>query len=52
VLGGLSTFSRTFYDIERKNIYQWFPETREWRRSCMQLPVPALLDGYAFSVHI
>lgn len=52
VLGGLSTFSRTFYDIERKNIYCWYHETREWRRASMQLPVPALLDGYAFSVHI
>jgi hypothetical protein len=52
VLGGLSTFSRTFYDKERKNIYCWCPETREWRRACMQLPVPALLGGYAFSVHI
>ena len=52
VLGGLSTFSRTFYDAERKNIYSWYPETREWRRASMQLPVPSLLDGYAFSVHI
>lgn len=52
LLGGLSTFSRTFYDAERKNIYSWYPETREWRKASMQLPVPALLDGYAFSVHI
>lgn len=52
VLGGLSTFSRTFYDVERKNIYCWYPETREWRRASMQLPVPALLDGYAFSVYL
>ncbi len=52
VLGGLSTFSRTFYDAERKIIYCWHPDTREWRRASMQLPVPALLDGYAFSVHI
>ena len=52
VLGGLSTFSRTFYNEERKNIYSWYPETREWRRAPMQLPLPALLDGYAFSLHI
>ncbi|KAL7434764.1 hypothetical protein ACHAXM_007572 [Skeletonema potamos] len=52
VFGGLSTFSRTFYDKERKNIYCWYPETREWRRACLQLPVPALLGGYAFSLHI
>ena len=32
MLGGLSTFSRTFYDSERKTIWQFFPENREWRR--------------------
>jgi hypothetical protein len=52
VLGGLSTFSRTFYDIERKVIWQYYPETREWRRASMQIPLPALCDGYAFSVHV
>ena len=52
VLGGLSTFSRTFYDSERKTIWQFYPENREWRRAPMELPVPALLDGHAFSVHI
>jgi hypothetical protein len=52
VLGGLSTFSRTFYDIERKIIWQYFQETREWHRASMQLPVPALLNGYTFSMHI
>ncbi|KAL7540400.1 hypothetical protein ACHAXR_010320 [Thalassiosira sp. AJA248-18] len=52
MLGGLSTFSRTFYDGERKTIWQFFPEHSEWRRAPVCLPVPALLDGYAFSVHI
>mmetsp|Transcript_10599 Transcript_10599/g.19150 ORF Transcript_10599/g.19150 Transcript_10599/m.19150 type:complete len:248 (+) Transcript_10599:1-744(+) len=52
ILGGLSTFSRTFYDSERKTIWQFFPEHREWRRAPMTLPVPALLDGYAFSMFL
>ena len=52
LLGGLSTFSRTFYDSERKTIWQFYPETCEWRRASMELPAPALLDGYSFSLHI
>jgi hypothetical protein len=52
LLGGLSTFSRTFYDTERKTIWQFYAETCEWRRATVELPVPALLDGYAFSLHI
>ena len=47
--GGLSTFSQTFYDQERKTIWQFFPEHCEWRRAPMTLPVPALLGGYSFS---
>ncbi|KAL7539668.1 LOW QUALITY PROTEIN: hypothetical protein ACHAWF_006474 [Thalassiosira exigua] len=52
MLGGLSTFSRTFYDSERKTIWQFFPERHEWRRAPMTLPVQALLNGYTFSLHI
>lgn len=52
MLGGLSTFSRTFYDSERKTIWQFIDEEQTWRRAPMTLPVPALLGGYAFSVHI
>lgn len=52
MLGGLSTFSRTFYDTERETIWQFCAETCEWRRAAMKLPVPALLDGYAFSLHV
>ena len=52
MLGGLSTFSRTFYDTERKTIWQFYPETCEWKRASISLPAPALLDGYSFSLHI
>ncbi|KAL3782511.1 hypothetical protein ACHAWO_005286 [Cyclotella atomus] len=52
MLGGLSTFSRTFYDTERKTIWQFYPEICEWKRASMELPTPALLDGYSFSMHI
>ena len=51
-LGGLSTFSRTFYDSERKTIWQYYAEHQEWRRSNFSLPFPSLLDGYSFSMHI
>ena len=50
MLGGLSTFSRTFYDTERKIIWQFYPETCEWKRASMELPASALLDCYSFSV--
>lgn len=52
VLGGLTTFSRTFYDCERKTIWQYWVESQEWRRASMELHVPGLLGGYAFSVHL
>ena len=52
MLGGLSTFSRTFYDTERKTIWQFYPEACDWKRATVTLPAPALLDGYSFSLHI
>jgi len=50
LFGGLSVFSRTFYDKERQTIWQFYSDSREWRRAPMTLPVPAVLDSYAFSV--
>ena len=50
MLGGLSVFSRTFYDKSRQTVWQYFSDTREWRRAPMILPVSAVLDSYAFSL--
>ena len=55
LLGGLSTFSRSFYDSERKTIWQFFGDDhghQEWRRAPMTLPAPALLGGFSFSMHV
>ena len=55
LLGGLSTFSRSFYDSERKTIWQFFGDDhghQEWRRAPMTLPAPALLGGFSFSIHV
>lgn len=58
MVGGLSTFSRTFYDNERKAIHQYDTKNRVWRKVTqkngrpIELPVPSLLDGYSFSVYV
>jgi len=55
LIGGLSTFSRSFYDSERKTIWQFFGDDhghQEWRRAPMTLPAPALLGGFSFSMHV